>query len=215
MRIWIPVIAGLLLGLGGIALALANSSADRLAETPAATQAVSMTSSLRFVPDPITIAVGDTVTWTNVTTNIPHTSTSDTGDAVSWDSGTVNAGGTFSLTFTTPGTFPYHCTFHQSLGMVGTITVQAAATATPTDTPTSTATATATPTRRATRTPTATVTPTRRATRTPTTVSTNTATQTPTRRPTRTPTSTVTPHVDPAVSAWDSSVDDAATDGEG
>jgi len=211
MRIWIPVIAGLLLGLGGIALALANSSADRLAETPAATQDVSMTSSLQFVPDPITITVGTTVTWTNTAT-FHHTSTSDTGV---WDSGTVNGGGTFSFTFNTPGTFPYHCTFHVLSGMVGTITVQAAATATPTDTPTSTATATATPTRRATRTPTATVTPTRRATRTPTTVSTNTATQTPTRRPTRTPTSTVTPHVDPAVSAWDSSVDDAATDGEG
>jgi plastocyanin len=82
---------------------------------------VSMTEQLRFVPDPITITVGTTVTWTNVATDIPHTTTSDTG---LWDSGNRNPGQTFSFTFNTPGTFTYHCTYHQSVGMTGTITVR-------------------------------------------------------------------------------------------
>jgi plastocyanin len=90
--------------------------------TPTSSQAVSMTDALRFVPDPITINVGTKVTWTNVSTgNTPHTTTSDTG---LWDSGTVNPQGMFSFTFNTTGTFHYHCNFHQSSGMIGTITVQ-------------------------------------------------------------------------------------------
>lgn len=72
-----------------------------------------------FVPATVTIAVGDTVTWTNNGASA-HTSTGG-----SWDSGTMNPGNTFSHTFTAAGTFPYHCEFHQSIGMVGTIIVGA------------------------------------------------------------------------------------------
>jgi plastocyanin len=39
-----------------------------------------------------------------------------------WDSGSVAPGGTFSMTFPTAGTFPYHCGIHPN--MVGTVTVQ-------------------------------------------------------------------------------------------
>jgi len=74
-----------------------------------------------FTAKTITINVGDTVTWTNNGT-IPHTSTSDTGV---WDSSSMNPGQSFSFTFANAGTFPYHCSFHQSLGMVGTVTVNA------------------------------------------------------------------------------------------
>src|SRR5262249_44731397 len=95
-----------------------------------------------FQPDPITIPVGTTVHWTHATTSTPHTAPSDTPGT--WDSGTVNAGGTFSFTFTTAGSFGYHCSFHQSLGMVGTITVTAP-TSTPTPTRTRTSTRTPTP----------------------------------------------------------------------
>ena len=77
----------------------------------------------RFTPATLTITVGDTVTWTNQTSDTPHTTTANGG---AWDSGTLNPGQTFSHTFTTPGTFAYHCQFHQSLGMVGTIVVKAA-----------------------------------------------------------------------------------------
>ena len=74
-----------------------------------------------FVPATITIGLGDTVTWTNNASD-PHTSTSDTGI---WDSGSMSPGATFSHTFNSAGSFAYHCTFHQSLGMVGTVIVQA------------------------------------------------------------------------------------------
>jgi plastocyanin len=84
----------------------------------AATQTVTQTEYV-FTQMSVTIAVGDTVTWTNNGATA-HTSTSDTGV---WDSGTMNPGASFSRTFTTPGTFPYHCSFHQALGMTGTVTV--------------------------------------------------------------------------------------------
>jgi plastocyanin len=74
-----------------------------------------------YNPDPITIAKGMTVTWTNNDTAV-HTSTSDPGMAVTWSSGNIAPGATFSQTFTTSGTFSYHCTIHP--GMVGTVTVQ-------------------------------------------------------------------------------------------
>ena len=73
-----------------------------------------------YVPSPITVASGSTVTWTN-NDSIAHTSTSTDAGAV-FDSGTVAAGGKFSFTFQNKGTFAYHCTFHP--GMIGSIVVQ-------------------------------------------------------------------------------------------
>jgi plastocyanin len=69
-----------------------------------------------FAPNPITVAVGGTVTWTNAD-NTAHTST-----GASWNSGSIPPGGKFSQTFTSAGSFAYHCTIHP--GMVGTVTVQ-------------------------------------------------------------------------------------------
>ncbi|HUK36630.1 MAG TPA: cupredoxin domain-containing protein, partial [Vicinamibacterales bacterium] len=59
-----------------------------------------------------------TVVWQNNDT-VAHTSTSNTNG---WNSGTLQPGQSFGFTFTSPGTFPYHCTIHQN--MVGTVTVQ-------------------------------------------------------------------------------------------
>jgi plastocyanin len=73
-----------------------------------------------YVPNPATITVGSTVTWTNNDT-LPHTATSDTGV---WDSGTLSSGQSFSFTFMTAGTFPYHCMIHGAQSMSGTVTVQ-------------------------------------------------------------------------------------------
>jgi LPXTG-motif cell wall-anchored protein len=73
-----------------------------------------------FSPATVTIGVGDSVLWTNNGTDV-HTSTGG-----SWDSGQMNPGATFSQIFNAAGSFPYHCTFHQNLGMVGTVIVQAA-----------------------------------------------------------------------------------------
>jgi plastocyanin len=76
-----------------------------------------------FSPATLTIKAGTTVTWKN-TTAAAHTVTSD--DGKSFDSGIANPitaqSGTFSFTFTTAGTFPYHCAIHPF--MMATIIVQ-------------------------------------------------------------------------------------------
>ena len=71
-----------------------------------------------YAPNPITIAVGGTVTWMN-NDNTAHTATATAG---AFDSGTIAPGASFSRTFTAAGSFPYRCTLHP--GMVGTVTVQ-------------------------------------------------------------------------------------------
>jgi plastocyanin len=71
-----------------------------------------------YSPATLTISVGTTVVWENQD-SVPHTVTSDTG---LFDSGTLSNGGTFSFTFTSPGTFNYGCTIHPY--MHGTIIVQ-------------------------------------------------------------------------------------------
>lgn len=77
-----------------------------------------------FKPSTVTIAVGDTVTWTNQDSGVPHTATSDQGSAVRWDSGLLNTGQSYSFTFHQAGTFTYHCAVHPY--MTGTVIVQAA-----------------------------------------------------------------------------------------
>ena len=70
-----------------------------------------------FAPQVMTITAGSSVQWTN-TGSFIHTATSDT--AV-WDSGDLASSGTFTQTFTVPGGYAYHCTYH--LSMQGTIVV--------------------------------------------------------------------------------------------
>jgi plastocyanin len=71
-----------------------------------------------FTPQSLTVAVNSTVKWKN-NDGIAHTVTSNTP---LFDSGNIPAGGTFSFTFTSTGTFNYHCSIHVS--MTGTIIVQ-------------------------------------------------------------------------------------------
>src|SRR5262245_27308540 len=67
-----------------------------------------------------TIHPGDTIRWS--WSNGLHNVTSDTN---AWTaSGNQVAPFTLDVTFYDVGTFPYHCTLHQTLGMVGTIIVQ-------------------------------------------------------------------------------------------
>ncbi|MEX2155943.1 MAG: plastocyanin/azurin family copper-binding protein [Gemmatimonadales bacterium] len=77
----------------------------------------------KFVRDTITVPVGATVTWVNCEPagTEPHTTTSDTP---AWDSGEFAVGLRFSHRFPAAGAFPYHCTPHRLLGMVGQIVVQ-------------------------------------------------------------------------------------------
>ena len=79
------------------------------------------TSGKGFTPDTITVVLGvnNTVVWTNNDSS-PHTVTSNTG---AFSSGNLAPGQTYSYTFTAPGTYEYHCTYHP--WMVGTVVVKA------------------------------------------------------------------------------------------
>jgi plastocyanin len=70
-----------------------------------------------YQPPALTIAAGQTVTWTNRGFT-PHTVTAAGGE---FDSGRLNLGESFKVTFSTPGVFAYACTIHPS--MKGTVTV--------------------------------------------------------------------------------------------
>jgi MYXO-CTERM domain-containing protein len=83
-----------------------------------------------FAPRSVTIAVGDTVTWTNGDAQ-GHTATADDG---SFDTGTIANGASKSATFSTAGTFAYHCKIHPA--MTATIVVAGAPPATDTIDPT-------------------------------------------------------------------------------
>ncbi|OFW60316.1 MAG: hypothetical protein A2133_10000 [Actinobacteria bacterium RBG_16_64_13] len=71
-----------------------------------------------FAPATLTVPVGASVTWRN-DDGFTHTVTADGG---SFSSGILAPGATFSHTFNSAGTFPYHCGLHAF--MSGTITVQ-------------------------------------------------------------------------------------------
>ena len=109
----------------GLLSACGSSSPSPSAPSTPTTAAVSIPVGARtlgtssYAPNPITVTSGTTITWTNNDT-IAHTSTSDTAGVFA--SGSIPAGGTFTFTAQTKGTFPYHCTFHS--GMVGTLVVQ-------------------------------------------------------------------------------------------
>jgi plastocyanin len=72
-----------------------------------------------FSPATLSIKVGTQVVWTN-TTDAAHTVTSDTAGVFGTPS-SLNTNQTFMFTFTTPGTFAYHCNIHPY--MKATITV--------------------------------------------------------------------------------------------
>jgi plastocyanin len=87
----------------------------------AQTKHIVQTSEFQFDPADINIAVGDTVEWQWV--NGTHTTTSDSTTGQNhWDAPLDANNTSFSFVITSPGVHHYHCTPHQSLGMVGTIT---------------------------------------------------------------------------------------------
>ncbi len=71
-----------------------------------------------FSTPTVRIKKGARVTWTNLDST-PHTATSDAG---SFSSATLAQGASYSFTFNTVGSFPYHCQPHPS--MKGTIIVE-------------------------------------------------------------------------------------------
>jgi len=79
-----------------------------------------------FIPNPVTIEAGDTVTWENGDT-AAHTATGGSatdGPSGVFDSSLIMAGSSFSHTFDAAGSFDYFCMVHP--WMEGTIVVNAA-----------------------------------------------------------------------------------------
>lgn len=73
---------------------------------------------MAFSPSAITVSANTTITWTNKDA-IGHTVTSDSG---LFDSGTIGTNGTYNYTFTTIGTFAYHCKVHPAMTASVTVT---------------------------------------------------------------------------------------------
>ncbi len=72
-----------------------------------------------FRPATKTVAVGDTVTWTNAGSSA-HEVTAD-----AFKSGNLDPGKSYSWTATKAGTYSYVCRYHEALGMKGTLVVSA------------------------------------------------------------------------------------------
>lgn len=103
---------------------------------------------MRFIAPSVTVSVGDSITFDmgqNMGLPVPHTVTFGpeppapvpAGNPNAWDgTGTLSSGillppgfgppghSTYTVRFTKAGVYPYICMFHDTLGMVGTVTVQ-------------------------------------------------------------------------------------------
>lgn len=89
----------------------------------------------KFLPDTVTIKVGDTVEWVNDAKTL-HSVDADPDmvqrkqdvvlpkGAKPFDSGFMQPGGTFDYTFTVPGTYKYTCVPHEKDAMNGTVIVK-------------------------------------------------------------------------------------------
>jgi plastocyanin len=95
------------------------ADATQGAEAPAAAEVPVDIRDFAYSPNPIEIAAGDTVTWTNQD-EVPHTATGEDRDVL--QSGTISPGASFSQSFPEAGEFGYFCEFHPN--MTGTIVVQ-------------------------------------------------------------------------------------------
>lgn len=104
--------------------------------TEGETHLVEMNDDLDFVPEQLTLQVGDTVVWRTVGA-VPHTATCDPDlaenpeehvqlpeGAEPWDSGTVGEGEEYERVFDVPGEYIYFCIPHEANGMIGYLTVE-------------------------------------------------------------------------------------------
>jgi len=66
---------------------------------------------MRFQPEVLSVAAGDTIVWVNKDM-VPHTATSDRGR---FDSKAIDGGQSWEYTARSKGDFPYVCTFHPSM----------------------------------------------------------------------------------------------------
>lgn len=129
---YVWLIIGVLLSLLAVAPVIASylpsapsSSSGAAASAPPSSSAtpncgnpctIAIANSLFGTVQPIIVKAGTTVTWVNKD-DTAHTTTSNSG---LWNSGVMAVGSSFSYTFSTAGTYPYHCNIHP---MTGTIEV--------------------------------------------------------------------------------------------
>ena len=108
----------LLGGCGGADKVPGASEADPSASPAAVAPNTVGMKNLRFAPDRLTVAVGETVTWRN-DESLDHNVVARTG--ASFRSRAFGRGGTYTFTPEAPGTIDYVCTLHP--GMDGRIVV--------------------------------------------------------------------------------------------
>jgi plastocyanin len=104
--------------MSGMAGMPSASPAGAAAAAPVATNTVTI-QNFAFSPEVVTVKAGTTVRWTNRDTD-DHTVTSDTS---AFGSAALATGASYAHTFTTPGTYKYHCSIHPF--MVATVVVTA------------------------------------------------------------------------------------------
>jgi plastocyanin len=73
-----------------------------------------MIEGMRYQPEGLTVAAGDTVVWIN-RDMVSHTTTSPSGR---FDSNEIAAGKSWTHTVRTKGEFPYICTYHPQMKAV-------------------------------------------------------------------------------------------------
>jgi plastocyanin len=95
-----------------IAWAMGSAACER----PAPVTHTITIENMRFEPETLTVARGDTIVWVNKDP-VPHTATSKDGG---FDSGTILADQSWRFTAREQGDLPYSCTFHPTM----TATVQ-------------------------------------------------------------------------------------------
>jgi plastocyanin len=124
MRIAVAISScALALGAAGCGGGGGGDSSSAPAPAPGATTATVDMKNIQFNPKALTVNKGTTVTWTN-SDSVGHDVTKQLGPGPKFQSGTgdIGSGGTYKVTFNTPGTIKYECTVHP--GMVGTVTVK-------------------------------------------------------------------------------------------
>jgi amicyanin len=104
-------------GMSGMQSPPASASATA-ADSPAPQGGTAVAiADFKFSPATLTVPVGTTVTWTNQDEE-PHTLAAKDG---SFHSPGIDTHGTYSFTFTTPGSYDYICSIHPF--MTGTVVV--------------------------------------------------------------------------------------------
>ena len=96
--------------IAALGLMVCDTGVDAAATTKPKTHTVTI-EAMRYQPERLTVASGDTIVWVNKDV-VPHTATSKAGG---FDSETILADQSWRVTLRTKGDFAYICTFHPTM----------------------------------------------------------------------------------------------------